>query len=210
MTDRRPSRLRARAGRPPRSAPLDCKSNREVPAPQTRRVVTTADKPEPASIRRSIAGLLAASAVLLLPTAACTKSRDTPQPTVESTTSHAPAKQIPPVLGVPHLHPYSQGFGTIRPRTVYNGGDPTGAFSNITWASWGGTIARGKGTANWTPANGGVVNSYPQPAQLAAYDLTKCEGRSTYRHLAVWFPTHGQHFDPKTDGEADYDLCQRQ
>jgi hypothetical protein len=28
-----------------------------------------------------------------------------------------------------------------------------------------------------------------------------------YRHLAVYYPTYGQKFDPATNAEVQYDLC---
>ncbi len=114
-----------------------------------------------------------------------------------------------PALGLPNLFPYSEGFGSVKPARVFNGGDPTGLFTDITWDSWGGPIAHGHGTANYEPPNASVAESYAQPADFAAYDLTTCGGKPTYRHLAVWFPTHGERFDPETNREAFYDLCQR-
>lgn len=108
-----------------------------------------------------------------------------------------------------HRHHRSEGFGSAKPSRVFNGGDPTGLFWDITWDSWGAPIAYGHGTANYEPPSASVADSYAQPADLAAYDLTTCGGKPTYRDLAVWFPTHGEHFNPKTNGEAFYDLCQR-
>lgn len=114
-----------------------------------------------------------------------------------------------PVLGLPNLFPYSEGFGNVKPARIFNGGDPTGLFRDITWDSWGEHIAYGHGTANYEPPNASVAESYAQPADFAAYDLTTCGEKPTYRHLAVWFPTHNEHFDPQTNSEASYDLCQR-
>ena len=42
-----------------------------------------------------------------------------------------------------------QGFGQARPATVYNGGDPTGRVTAVTWNSWGGPTAVGTGMSDW-------------------------------------------------------------
>ena len=30
------------------------------------------------------------------------------------------------------------GFGRARPRKIFNGGDPTGLVTKVSWQSWGG------------------------------------------------------------------------
>jgi hypothetical protein len=90
---------------------------------------------------------------------------------------------------------------------VFNGGDPTGDFTNITWDSWGGPTADGHGTAEWVGQTQVVAAGTLEPAQFRAYDLGTCQGQSVYLHLAVWFPQHGQNFDPSSNGEANYTLC---
>lgn len=112
----------------------------------------------------------------------------------------------PPLLGMPwdpSLH--QQGFGTARPAIVNNGGDPTGYFT-ITWDTWGSGTATGHGTALWVPAGTPVAAGTTEPALFEAFDLGTCQGKSVYLHLAVWFPQHGESFDP-TGVEASYTLC---
>src|SRR4051812_21474051 len=111
-----------------------------------------------------------------------------------------------PQLGLP-LVPNSVGFGKVRPSRVFNGGDPTGDFTGITWQTWGGQQAHGTGTGYWEPPGEPVAASIEAPINLVAYDLGDCRGRPAYRHLAVYFPTHGQHFDPVSNAETQYDLC---
>jgi len=105
------------------------------------------------------------------------------------------------------MGPYSEGFGTVRPTYVFNGGDPTGKFSDITWQSWGGDKATGTGTGYWEPPGQPVAASVKAPINLVAYDRQTCGGRLVYRRLAVYFPTHGESYDPASNGENQYDLC---
>jgi hypothetical protein len=109
------------------------------------------------------------------------------------------------LLGMPWA-PYQKGFGTVAPHDVFNGGDPTGYFT-ITWDSWGGPTADGHGTALWAPDV--VADGTTEPASFRAYDLGTCKGKKVYLHLAVWFPQHGQRFDPPNNGETSYRLCPR-
>jgi hypothetical protein len=37
-------------------------------------------------------------------------------------------------------------FGTVRPTTIFLGGDESGLFCHIKWSSWGGQFAVGTGT----------------------------------------------------------------
>jgi len=90
---------------------------------------------------------------------------------------------------------------------IYNGGDPTGDFRNVTWQSWGYDQALGSGTGYWEPPDQPPTASVESPINLVAYDLGVCNGQRVYRHLAVYFPTHGEHFDPATNGETQYNLC---
>lgn len=89
---------------------------------------------------------------------------------------------------------------------MFNGGDPTGLFT-IDWNDWGGATASGHGSALWVPADAAVVDGIIESAQFRAYDLGTCEGKLVYLHLAVWFPQHGQQFDPSSNDEVFYTLC---
>jgi hypothetical protein len=90
-----------------------------------------------------------------------------------------------------------QGFGQVRPLTVYNGGDGTGRVTAITWASWGGPTAVGSGTGYWVGPNEPSAGASPQPATIEAFDLETCEGQPMYGAVEWYFPEHGEHFDPK-------------
>jgi hypothetical protein len=127
---------------------------------------------------------------------------DAPTTTTTTTTS-----QVPTLGG--HWAPDTEGFGEVKPANVSNGGDPTGVFSDIVWDSWGGAQATGHGTGWWYDPDRGedVAGGHSEPIGLVAYDLQQCGGGLMYRHLAVFFPEHGESFDPATNGETDYDLC---
>lgn len=64
--------------------------------------------------------------------------------------------------------PNQEGYATVRPVKVFNGGDPTGMIWNITWSSWGGAQATGTGTANWEPPGATVAEAVSQPATIVA------------------------------------------
>src|SRR5690242_5464978 len=52
----------------------------------------------------------------------------------------SPPKPAAPTLGTTWA-PSQQGYGEVRPRVIFNGGDPTGLVQNISWTSWGGEQA---------------------------------------------------------------------
>jgi hypothetical protein len=107
-----------------------------------------------------------------------------------------------PTLGVV-WGPNERGYGTARPSTVFNGGDPLGLIKSITWNSWGGPTADGTGTAEWVGPNQIVADGQDESAQIRAFDLGNCAGATRYRAVEWWFPQHGQTFQ----GEHTYDLC---
>ena len=117
----------------------------------------------------------------------------------------ATPQALEPLLGQP-WGTYQEGFGTVAPKRVFNGGDPSGAFA-ITWDTWGGATATGHGTALWVGPHDQVASGHLEAASFKAYDLGMCKGKKVYLHLAVWFPQHGQTFDPQTNGETSYTLC---
>ena len=53
--------------------------------------------------------------------------------------SVAGALASPPqvVLGKKNVFPYSQGWGTVRPRMIFNGGVPSGKAWHLEWNGWG-------------------------------------------------------------------------
>jgi hypothetical protein len=115
-------------------------------------------------------------------------------------------RTVVPLLGESWA-PDQEGFGSVRPSVAFNGGDPTGLFEDLVWDNWGDPTADGHGTAIHEDGNVDVADSPREPASFRAYDLGTCQGHLVYLHLAVWFPQHGETFDPATNGETSYRLC---
>ncbi len=92
----------------------------------------------------------------------------------------------------------SEGFGLVKPRTVFNGGDPTGLVTHITWKHWGKPYATGNGTGWYVGPNHSVANGHEERAHIVVFRLGTCHGKRMYRAVEWYFPRHGQHFRPKT------------
>jgi hypothetical protein len=90
------------------------------------------------------------------------------------------------------------GFGQVRPKEIFNGGDAAGKISNITWSSWGGPRAIGTGTAVYVPPHprGPLLGETEQTATVVAFNLGSCGGKLMYQAFEVYFPQHGQAFNP--------------
>lgn len=110
-----------------------------------------------------------------------------------ATSSPAPAG---PLLGAHWCGEYCPGYGTSEPTEVFNGGDPTGEVSDITWSSWGGAEAKGSGTSTYVPLGDDVANGYPAPATIVAFDLGTCGDGPAYTAVEWYFPEFGGSFDP--------------
>ena len=68
---------------------------------------------------------------------------------------------------------YGRGWGKEKPRTVYNGGVPSGLIKSIRWNRWGKTVATGRGrTFIYKPRGGYYRGSVP--AELRASRLSYC------------------------------------
>jgi len=118
--------------------------------------------------------------------------------------SSSPATPPPVALSVPPAVPtlgqvagdfdHGQGFGQVRPQEIYNGGDPTGLVTKITWQSWGGATATGTGTATYVAGNEPVAAGTQEPATVVAFKLGTCSGKLMYQAVEWYFPQHGQSF----------------
>ncbi|WP_076480502.1 hypothetical protein [Williamsia sterculiae] len=89
-----------------------------------------------------------------------------------------------------------QGYGEVRPATVFNGGDPTGLVENITWSSWGGSQATGTGTGSYEAPGQSVADSTQQQATIVAFNLGTCDGQLMYQAIEWYYPQHGETFHP--------------
>jgi len=113
-----------------------------------------------------------------------------PRPT---TTSAKPAPV--PTLGTAWSQS-QEGYGTVRPSTVFNGGDPTGMVFNLSWQSWGGPTAIGTGRSYDPTGKPSVAQSVENQATVVAFDLGECKGQLMYRAIEWYFPSDGQKFSP--------------
>lgn len=161
--------------------------------------------------RRRLTMLLSAVAAAVL-LAACSSTK-TPGAASGSTTTKVPTSHTPtsntattsttapvlvPTLGQPAgvFSQGSVGFGQVRPSEVFNGGDPTGMVSTITWNSWGGSQATGVGQSDYVGPNQSVAQGTQESVTIVAFDLGTCSGKYMYQAVEWYFPQHGQSFDP--------------
>lgn len=107
--------------------------------------------------------------------------------------SNAQAQQrvhrVVPVLGSKKFAaPYGSGWGTAHPKSLFNGGDPSGSISSITWHRWGRAKSYGWGKNPIFKPSGGY---YPHAVriQLRAQNLGHCGTHRAYTHLFVREPS---------------------
>lgn len=106
-----------------------------------------------------------------------------------------------PVLGLASTAPTGSGFGTVKPRTVSYGGDPTSLVTDVKWQSWGGARAVGHGTADWVwPGWCVACGSVNLHATVVAFDRTSCQGQSAYARVEWFFPSRGMTFSRRLGG----------
>jgi hypothetical protein len=117
----------------------------------------------------------------------------TPAPPTPSATPTGPAPLLGQLAGV---FAQGQGFGQVEPSKIFNGGDPTGLVTHITWQSWGSRRAIGSGTAEYVGPNQSVATGKPKPATVVAFHLGTCDGKLMYQAVEWYFPGEGQSFDP--------------
>jgi hypothetical protein len=111
-------------------------------------------------------------------------------------TAVAAAGQVPVLAG-----PWSmgqQGYGHVRPRKIFNGGDPTGLVRMIHWNSWGGAHATGTGSALWVGPHQIVAAGKFETAHVVLFQLGTCHGRAAYNAIEWYFPQHKQKFSAGT------------
>jgi hypothetical protein len=97
-----------------------------------------------------------------------------------------------PVLGSAHGFTGSKGLGTVKPKTVFLGGDPTGLFKNVTWIGWGSSTATGKGTGSYVPPGKPTAQAVKAPATLVVADLGTCHAKKAYKQMSVSFTYKGK------------------
>jgi serine/threonine-protein kinase len=119
------------------------------------------------------------------------------------TSGGSPVAGATPVLGDAGWVPGGAGWGTVRPSEINANGDGTSFAEDVTWQSWGGAQATGRGTAHWVPPNGYQSDAVPRPAVVVATNLGDCHGRLAYRSVGWYFPTEGETSLPPGNGYED-------
>ena len=74
--------------------------------------------------------------------------------------------------------PYGHGFGTVQPKSIYNGGDSSGLVENIRWEGWGESSTYGTGLGHQFRPNGGYYEK-PVEVRLQARKLGNCGDAET-------------------------------
>ena len=149
------------------------------------------------------ANLLALSVGL----AACASGTQTGTHAAVSTTRATPPASAPTTSSAPVTLPTlgqmagifangGQGWGQVRPATVFNGGDPTGLVTSITWDSWGGPQATGTGISTYVGPGQYTAQGTQEETRIVAFALGYCGGRYMYEAVEWYFPQHGHSFDP--------------
>ena len=108
--------------------------------------------------------------------------------------AHSPKE---PTLGLagPWKQYFGLGFGLVKPRTIYTGGEATNQVRKIHWDTWGEGRAVGHGKALY--ANSGPVSGYPSlSATVIAFHLGICGGHPAYQRFEWYFPSKHQSFNP--------------
>ncbi len=93
-----------------------------------------------------------------------------------------------PVLGSKSFAaPYGKGFGTAEPSEIFNGGDPSGSVTHISWTGWGNPTTIGHGLNPIFKPHGGYYRK-PARIELRATKLGRCGNRVAYTRLEVRIP----------------------
>jgi hypothetical protein len=126
-------------------------------------------------------------------------------PVAPPTTEVHPA---PIVLGGKAFAPNGTGWGTERPAEIFNGGDPSGLITKVSWRSWGGAVAIGWGRNPIFKPHGGYYR-HPVAIELRANDIGTCEGRRAYLRLMVREPSRpGGPLGPWRSWSGSSNICE--
>jgi hypothetical protein len=91
--------------------------------------------------------------------------------------------------------PDEKGYGLVKPATIFNGGDPSGLVTGVTWSDWGSSKAVGSGTAEYIAPGQSDADGTQAAATVAAFDLGTCDSKLMYQEIEWYFPEHGQSFN---------------
>jgi hypothetical protein len=86
----------------------------------------------------------------------------------------------------------TKGFGQVKPREIFYGGDPTGLVCKIRWRSWGGPVARGTGVGWYVSGSQSVSQGHAAIATVTASKPGTWKGRPAYDRLTWSFSNRGR------------------
>ncbi len=101
--------------------------------------------------------------------------------------------------------PGAKGFGQVKPKTIFLGGDPTGLVCRIHWLTWGGRVAVGLGVGWTLTSHESVAEGAPSLAVVVLSRLGTWHGRPAYTRWGWEFPEGRNGFHPpvcQLDGHA--------
>ena len=105
------------------------------------------------------------------------------------------AKEPKLTLGQP-WSPYQDGYGEVKPRRVFNGGDPTGLVTHIHWKHWGAKQAWGWGTGIFVWPGTSVAEGIRARARIVAFHRGSCHGAPAYDAVQWFYPHYRETFHP--------------
>ena len=112
-----------------------------------------------------------------------------------SAAGSAATSHVQVMLGNKNLLSHGIGWGTVHPRLIFNGGDPSGRAWNLRWSGWGSAVAHARGDT-WISAPQGGYYKKPGAIEFRAYGLGRCSptGPRAYTHLQARVALrHGGH-----------------
>ena len=95
-----------------------------------------------------------------------------------------------------------EGYGHVRPKTIFNGGDGSGLLSDIHWITWGHSRAIGTGLGLYVTPHESNAEGTREPARVVLFQLGYCKARHAYEAIEWYFPQHGQRFNSREYIEA--------
>jgi hypothetical protein len=100
----------------------------------------------------------------------------------------AASATVPILTGQPNPLPDAKGFGQVKPKTIYLGGDPTGLVCRIHWLTWGGQLAIGTGVGWYITSHQAVSEGTPASAVVVLSRLGTWHGRPAYKAWGWYYP----------------------
>lgn len=128
-------------------------------------------------------GLLVGAAALPLGTGGALASGPRTPPRAHGVLARPHTGAVPVLGAKSYMLPFGEGWGTVAPSYLFNGGSPSGSTRNIVWRSWGSSRSRGTGESPYNLPQGGYSGYVA--VRLRAQDLGSCRpgGKLAYRVL---------------------------